>query len=385
MFLIEAESPTGTTFINNRCWLKDEGAERQVWLNYALFMRYPRQDTVAQRLAVACLARDKVASKTRIAQAFGYHRNYVGRLAAELEEQGVEAMLAGKPGPKGPRKLHGEIRRRVCELHKQGMGLGDIAQRLREEWRIRVSRRSLGRIVRQGMAKANQDAAQASLDGAWPLALPLAWPSSTVPSPDVTMEMDQVSGEAVMKLPEVKGATDVVELPKPLVKEGKEFSGAGGFLYYPALAALGLVEAFGKVYHKLGSRYYGLREVVLALFFLWVMRFPSLEAFKGVQQRDFGCLIGARRSPAVKTLRRQVAELGEQRQGHHLMMEMARRYADGDIVEVGVLYADGHMKPYYGCRSLSEVWSPCRVYSSISLTTGRDAPSFSSPFSPKGA
>jgi len=117
---------------------------------------------------------------------------------------------------------------------------------------------------------------------------------------------------------------------------------------------------FQKVYHRLTSRRYGLREVVLALFFLWVMRFPSVEAMKGAQQRDFGCLIGARRSPGLKTIRRKLRELVEQKQGHRLVMEMARRYADGDIVDVGVLYADGHMKPYYGSRSLGKVWSPQR-------------------------
>lgn len=365
MSLIEAESPAGTTFINRRCWLKDDGSERQVWLNYALFMRYPKEDTTSQRFAVACLARAKVAPKTRIARAFGYHRNYVARLAAELEEQGLEAMLAGRPGPKGPRKLHGEIRRRVYELHRQGLGLGAIGQRLREEWGMRVSRRSLGRIVQQGLAEADKDALQASLDGAWPLALPLLAAMPGVPSPaslspEASTEIDQVSGGAAMGPPKVEGAREVVELPKPVVKEGEEFCGAGSFLYYPALAALGLVEVFGKVYHRLVSRCYGLRELVLTPFFLRVMHFPSVESLKGAQRQDLGCLIGARRSPALKTVRRRLEELAEQKQGHRLVMEMARRYLDGDIVEVGVLYADGHMKPYYGSRSLGQVWSPQR-------------------------
>ncbi|MBM3143339.1 MAG: transposase [Chloroflexi bacterium] len=364
MYLVEAEGPDGTTFINRRCWLKDSGPEREVWLNYALFMRYTREDKVSQRLAVASLARTKVAPKTEIAHAFGYHRNYVGRLAAELEEQGVEAMLMGKPGPKGPQKLRIDIRRRICQLHKQGLALGDIVRALREERGIRVSRRSVGRVVQEGIVDAKGDNPQATMDSAWSLALPLGMVEA-VPSaaPEAPASLEGLT-EAAVAPAKAEGTAEVVpevkELAKPVVKEGREFSGAGGFLYYPAVAALGLVDVFHKVYHKLASRHYGLRELVLALFFLGVMRFSSVEAMKGAQQRDFGCLIGARRSPALKTVRRKLNELVEQKRGHRLVMEMARRYADGDIVELGVLYADGHMKPYYGSRSIGEVWSPQR-------------------------
>lgn len=341
MSLIEVESPRGIKPINSRCWLKDEGSERQIWLHYALFMRYPRDDAVSQRVAVACLARAKVAPKTEIGRAFGYHRNYVARLEGELEKHGIEAMLAGKPGPKGPRKFHVEIRRRVCHLYKQGLGFGAIARQLREEWGVRISLRSVGRIVQEG---AKKDNLQACLDDACSLVLPLL---SATPVTSPVKESTEAVGQAE-------------EMPRPVVKEGREFSAAGGFLYYPALAVLGVVGVFQKVYHKLTSRRYGLRELVLALFFLWALRFSSVEAFKGAQQRDFGALIGAARSPALKTVRRKLQELAAQKQGHRLLMEMAHRYAEGDVVELGVLYADGHMKPYYGSRSIGEVWSPLR-------------------------
>ena len=365
MSLIEAESPNGTTYINSRCWLKDKGSEREVWLNYALFMRYPRGDTVSQRLAVACLARTKAAPKTEIARAFGYHRNYVGQLAAELDGQGVEAMLTGKRGPKGPRKFHVEIRKRVSQLHKQGLGFGVIARRLRKEWGVRISRRSMGRILQQAIVGAKEDNPQASLDGVWPLALPLgtveALPSAALETP-ISSEQSTEAATAPTKVEDSSKVGPYVEEQsvEPTVTEEREFSGAGSVLYYPALAALGLVDVFQKVYHKLASRRYGLRELVLTLFFVWAMGFSSLESLKRAQRRDLGCLIGASRSPVVKTVRRKLQELAEQKQGHQVVMEMAHRYVDGDIVDVGVLYADGHMKPYYGSRSLGEVWSPQR-------------------------
>lgn len=362
MPLIEAEATPGTTFIKPGCWLREVDGERQVWLNWALFLTYLPGDAASQRFAAACLALAGVAPKTKIADAFGYHRNYVAKLVARLEGQGLEGMLEGKRGPRGPHKLHAYIRRRARELRRQGLSLQAIVRQLQQEWGISVTHTSVRRMVAGVEVRGNEG--QVSLEGTWPLALPLRMVETT-PSAVPKTTLPQQSVEAAPEEPpKVERATDVtpeaMELPQPVVKEGEEFSGAGGFLFYPALAALGLVEVFGKVYHKLASRCYGLREVVLALFFLWVMRFRSVEAFKGARRRDFGCLIGARRSPSVKTLRRKLEELVEQKQGHGLVMEMARRYAEGDIVELGVLYADGHMKPYYGSRSLGDVWSPQR-------------------------
>jgi len=364
MPLIQAENPNGITYINRRCWLKDEGPEREVWVNHALFLRYPREDTVSQRLAVACLARAKVAPKTAIARAFDYHRNYVGRLAAELDGRGVEAMLTGKRGPKGPRKLHAEIRKRVCQLHKQGLGFGVIAQQVRKEWRVSISRRSIERILQTAMVETKDHNPQALLDGNWPLALPLGT-AKALPSASMEPLISSETGAAATKVEDSPEAVpQVEEQPMQPVKltftEDRDFSGAGSFLHYAALATLGLVDVFQKVYRGLACRRYGLREFVLTLYFLWVMGFPSLESLKRTPRRDLGCIIGASCSPVVKTAQRKLQDLAEQKQGHRLVMEMAQRYVDGDIVDVGVLYADGHMKPYYGSRSLGEVWSPQR-------------------------
>jgi len=362
MLLIEVETPQGMTFIKSGCWLREVDGQREVWVNHALFLRYSPEDACSQRFAAACLAQAGVAPKTRIGEAFGYHRNYVAELAARLDAQGLEGMLEGKRGPKSPHKLHPHIRRRARELRQQGLSLQSIARQLQQEWGVSTTHTSVRRMV-MGIEVKRNEGQQASLDGAWPLALPLFSAgalSSASLSPDVPIEADQVAGGALTELPEVEGASGILKLPEPVVNEGKEFSSAGGFLYYPALAALGLVEAFVKVYHRLACRRYGLREMVLTLFFLLVTHFHSVEAFKGVQQRDFRCLIGARSSPALKTLRRKLEELAGQKRAHRLLMEMARRYVHGDIIELGVLYADGHMKPYYGSRSIGEVWSPLR-------------------------
>ncbi|MBE0431801.1 MAG: transposase [Dehalococcoidia bacterium] len=368
MFLIEAATAEGTKVINQRCWVRYVDGKREVWVNWCLFLSYPAEDAPSRRFAAASLAQSGVASKTKIAKAFGYHRNYVAELTNRLESQGLEGMLEGKRGPKGPNKLHPHMRRRARELRQQGMSLQGIAKQLQKEYRVSISHTSVrGMVI--GVETEGKDEKQASLDGPWPLVMPLstvgALPSTPLASSMLAEQLAETAVAAATKVEDsTEGVPPVDEQPvqpvKPDFTEDRDFAGAGGFLHYAALAALGLVDVFQKVYHGLAGRRYGLREFVLTLFFLCVMGFPSLESLKRTPRRDLGCIIGASRSPAVKTAQRKLQDLAEQKQGHRLVMEMAQRYVDGDIVDVGVLYADGHVKPYYGSRSLGEVWSPQR-------------------------
>jgi transposase len=364
MRLMDVEAPQEVRSLGHRCAVRDDGTVREVWLNYALFLRYPKEDVVTQRFAVASLAQLGVATKTQIAEAFDCHRNSVGRMAAALEGKGLQALLTAKPGPRGPWKLDGALRDRVWQLYQRGLKVSAIIARLRRERGTRVSCRSVERIVRERTAEGEGAARQPSLAEARPVALPLF---RVVPETPTVAEAEATAPPAgVLEAPSVPpsangawGEPAEQELPRVVVQEGPVVH-AGAFLLYPALAAMGLVEAFQKVYRPLAGRRYGLRELVLSLFFLWVLGYPSVEAFKGARRRDVGALIGARLAPSVKTLRRKLGELATLRQGHRVVLEMARRCVDRDIVQVGVLYVDGHLKPYYGRRSVGEVWSPQR-------------------------
>ncbi|MBI5955375.1 MAG: helix-turn-helix domain-containing protein [Chloroflexi bacterium] len=366
MRLVDTEMPSGTTVVNRDCWVREADGECQVWLKWLLVLRFPCQDQAFRRLAAAILARTGAAAKTDIARGLGYHRNYVAELEARLEEDGLAGMVEAKRGPKGPHKVRPQMIRRARELRRQGMGLWAIASQLRQEFGTPISHTSVRRMV-MGAEGKGEEGVQGTLDNPGPVALPLFRGLGEVPgeggsaadaqgSPEDGEEPPVAAPEGEVAL----GAGEAEALPRPVVEEGRVFSNAGGFLLYPALAVMGLVEAFGQVYRPIAGRRYGLRELVLGLFFLWVLGFPSLEASKGAVRRDVGALIGARLAPALKALRRKLGEVAKLGQGYRLIQEMARRYGDKGMVELGVLYADGHVKPYYGSRSVGEVWSPQR-------------------------
>lgn len=387
MSLSDAELSPGTTVLNPSCIVKEVDGEYQVWVNWRLVMSFRKEDEAFRRTAAATLARNGVASKTDIGQALDYHRNYVAELENRLEEDGLAGMVEMKRGPKGPHKVHPQMRRRARDLRRQGMGLQAIARQLQEEFGISISHTSVRGMVLD-VTEDESEEIQGSLDHLESMALPLFAELEAPPKGETTVETatQEESSEETGFAPddgEAAPATEVAAdvgrgdaaaapmeeetqvgeiqmLPIPVEQEGRVFSYAGAFLFYPPLAAMGLVEAFQKVYQSVVGRWCGLREVVLSLFFLWVMGFQSLEAFKGAVRRDVGALIGIRSAPTVKTLRRKLGELAHQGCGHRLVQELARRYVDRDIVQMGVLYVDGHMKPYYGRRSVGEVWSPQR-------------------------
>lgn len=373
MALVQTDAPAKTRYINTRTWVRDAGAEQEVWVNYALFFRYDKGDQVAERLAIASLARLPGMKKVKVAEAFACHRNTVGRLEAALEKGGAGAMLAEKAGPKGPWKLDGALRGRVRQLHRQGLKVGQMVGRLKQERGIRVSRRSVARIVEQEEARRSDNGMQGSLGHSGPgmaslfsqQSVALSSEGTVVQEPgagvgELAPAWDEVSAVLAAELVERSEAAGTSREPQPVIREKRSLAAAGAFLFYPALAAVGLLDAFRRVYRPLVARRYGLRELVLTLFFLWVLGFRSVEAFKGAARREVGYLIGALGTPTVKTLHRKLTRLAQLRRGAQLLLELARGFADAGVVQVGVLYVDGHLKPYYGSRALGEVWSPQR-------------------------
>ncbi|MGH8938024.1 MAG: putative transposase, partial [Actinomycetes bacterium] len=71
-------------------------------------------------------------------------------------------------------------------------------------------------------------------------------------------------------------------------------------------------------------------------------------------------MVGSGRAPAVKTLRRKLAELDAQDKPSDFGVALARRWVEGGIVATAYLYVDGHMKVYTGKRRLGEVWNSQR-------------------------
>jgi len=134
----------------------------------------------------------------------------------------------------------------------------------------------------------------------------------------------------------------------------------GAALYYPALQALGLLEAAASCFRLAGAERFGVRAVMLTLFFLNLFSKTTVEAAKHLRRWEFGPLVGAGRAPAVKTLRRKLGALVQQGVASRFGEMLARRWVEQGVVATAYLYVDGHMKAYTGKRKLAECWNAQR-------------------------
>ncbi len=102
------------------------------------------------------------------------------------------------------------------------------------------------------------------------------------------------------------------------------------------------------------ERLYNLAQMFLTLVYLIVFRFPSIEAFKLADRKAFGQLIGAMKAPVVKTLRRFLEGVTALETSGTVATKLARQYVKLDIVQLGILYLDGHFVPYYGKSQIAK-------------------------------
>jgi hypothetical protein len=138
----------------------------------------------------------------------------------------------------------------------------------------------------------------------------------------------------------------------PEFRRAESVSCAGVLLALPALLDQGLVDVGANVYGQLRNGFFGLRSVLLTFAFMALLRIKNPEQLTERAPGELGLLLGLDRSPEVKTLRRKLSELGERGLADTLRLEFAERWAKAESDEIGLLYVDGHVRPYHG-RTLS--------------------------------
>jgi len=123
-------------------------------------------------------------------------------------------------------------------------------------------------------------------------------------------------------------------------------------LFYPALAALGLVEAARECFSLKAAERFGVRAVTLSLFFLYTLGDSTVEAAKHLARAEFGAL-----SPCVKTLRRKLAELVPQKMAGRFLERLSAAFVGSGMLDTAYLYVDGHLQVYTGKAKLAHQWS----------------------------
>jgi transposase len=384
------------TFINPILWFDDCDGYRVIFCRHEILYRVGLDDAVHLALVAVTLRQSGLATQLEIAKAFGHSVASQRRWETCYARHGSPGLQA-KTSTGRPAKLDRGQQAFVARWFQQGVSNHEMARRLA------VNEATIRRALQKaGLRRQTTPAAELSLDdvpaSGEPPTTPVPAPraaAASEPAAAASVPAPEVSPQATPTNPGVAAprpcpeATPLAANPlaggnapaimltidcdpadrsgdrtlarlgflddaAPLFGDHQELPRAGVLLAVPVLQAHGGLEVFTRLYDSLGPAFYGLRTTVLSLILLALLRIKRPENLKEYSPEQLGGLLGLDRMAEVKTLRRKLTLLAEQRQGRELMNELARLRLSQDDSRLAFLYVDGHVREYSGKEPLAK-------------------------------
>jgi transposase len=333
--------PSGAQEINAEvAILRERGQVAYFAAGVPVFV-HAENDPVGRRVAAAQLLELGLAQPHELSAALHVHRSTLYRQQRKLKSQGVLGVVAGKRGPRGPHRFTADKHPRVARLLTEGTSIRQAAQA------VGVSEGTIRHALRRGALRSAETNAAGALDG------PHARSVRDARAPGGVA----IQRHAERALARVGQLTEAA--PRFVAAEAVRYGGA--LLALPALLTLGVLDAGEQTYGVLKNAFYGLRATLLLLAFMALLRIRTPEQLQGHPPGELGVLLGLDRAPEVKTLRRKLWELAARRQATQFSQRLAERWVRENTDTVGLLYVDGHVRPYQGtAHTLPEAWSARR-------------------------
>jgi Transposase protein len=284
-------------------------------------------DLVGRRVAAGQMIELGLARQDELSTALRVNRTTLYRQHRRLQAHGVLGVVDGKRGPRGPHRFTAEKRQRVAALLKVGRSIRHAAEQ------VGVTEGTIRHALRRG-----------ELHHA-----PVSPASVVGPRTRSEQAANAAGGVAVQRhteraLARLGQLTEAA--PRFVAAEAVRYGGV--MLALPAALTLGLLDAGRQVYGALKNGFYGLQATLLCLAFMALLRIRTPEELQGQPPGELGILLGLDRTPEVKTLRRKLAELAARRQATPFSQHLAERWVRDHTDAVGLLYIDGHVRPYHG-------------------------------------
>jgi len=298
-------------------------------------------DPVGRRVAAAQLLQLGLAQPHELSTALHVNRSTLYRQQRKVKTEGVLGVVEGKRGPRGPHRFTAEKQQRVTHLLTEGTSIRQAAQA------VGVSEGTIRHAIRRGEVQV------AEVNSAGPLEGPCARSERDARAPG-GVAIQRHTERALARVGHLTEAA-----PRFVAAEAVRYGGA--LLALPALLTLGVLEAGEQTYGTLKNAFYGLRATLLLVAFMALLRIRTPEQLQGHPPGELGVLLGLDRAPEVKTLRRKLWELAARRQATQFSQRLAERWVRENTDTVGLLYVDGHVRPYQGtAHTLPEAWSARR-------------------------
>lgn len=285
-------------------------------------------DAVGRRVAAGQILALGLARQDELSAALQVNRTTLYRQQRKLKTHGVLGVVDGPRGPRGPHRFTPDKRQRVEQWLADGVSIRQAAQR------VGVTEGTIRHAIRRGEVRR----------AAAPTARPLVGPwarSERAAHAEGGVAVQRHTERALARLGHLTEAA-----PRFVAAEAVRYGGA--LLALPALVALGLLDAGERTYGTLKKGFYGLQATLVCLAFMALLRIRTPEQLQGQPPGELGILLGLDRAPEVKTLRRKLGELAARRQATSFSQRLAERWVQDHADAVGLLYVDGHVRPYHG-------------------------------------
>ena len=286
-------------------------------------------DRVGQRVATAQLLTLGLARQDELSAALAMNRTTLYRQHRKLTRAGVLGVVDQKRGPRGPHRFTADKREHVEQLLAGGASIRQAARA------SGVTEGTVRHALRRGAVRRG----------------PGPSPEAALVGPRARSERDAraAGGVAVQRQTE-RALARMGQLaeaaPRFVAAEAVRYGGA--LLALPAVLTQGLLDAGEQAYGTLKKGFYGLRATLLVLAFMALLRIRTPEQLQGQPPGELGVLLGLDRAPEVKTLRRKLWELTTRQQATTFSRQLADRWVREHADAVGLLYVDGHVRPYHG-------------------------------------
>ena len=297
-----------------------------------------RDDELSVRVGCALAVHLGLAHVTALARVCGLHRATLHRDHAKLVIGGVEALRPSKRGPKGPHKLTPEVLADAQSRLDAGESLRAVGSH------IGVTEFAVRHAIKRALLRRSRTVTTPQPAGA-------AVAAEAPAQPTQRAEEDQSceAGVAVKRtLDRALARVGQLEQAAPAFAPAEAVPDAGVLLALPALLEQGLLEVGAEVYTALRNGFFGLRSVLLTFAFMALLRIKTPEQLTEHAPGEMGFLLGLDRAPEVKTLRRKLRELGERLLARTFAQRLTERWVKDEPRELGILYIDGHVRPYHG-------------------------------------
>jgi transposase-like protein len=322
-----AVQPAGAREINAVVALVERDEQVAYFASGVPLFIHRADDPVGRRVAAGQMMELGLARQDELSAVLGVNRSTLYRQHRRLQAHGVLGVVDGKRGPRGPHRFTPEKRQRVAALLKAGRSIRHAAQQ------VGVTEGTIRHALRRGeLAHA-----------------PMAPAPAVGPRPRSEQAAKAAGGVAVQRHTE-RALARLGQLTEaaPRFVAAEAVRAGGVVLALPAVLTLGLLDAGQQVYGALKHGVYGLQATLLCLTFMALLRIRTPEPLQGQPPGELGLLLGLDRAPEVKTLRRKLAELAARRQATPFSQRLAERWVRDQADAVGLLYIDGHVRPYHG-------------------------------------